>query len=1297
MGKIRKVEIDDRMPCNKNHEPLAPRCLTLEELWPAIITKAIIKLFSYKFNLSSKAISVGDIQIIHALTGYYGETIKTHSSSIIDIKDYLSRIEILNVNNNLSPSDNLYKQKERNFILCFNFGKHLQLENQSDLNILENFIHSNHRNLNINNNSVITDFPKEAGNKVIDRKKRGAMTNTVLPNVSANIAKEVKQAIKEAGKKRESGEILLREFNIKRSLNNKAIEESRQKFVRKLLSLDNSDEEKVIERKKSLEEEKYNSSDNNSNLYDSENNLNKITRMSSLEAKNLKKIQQENNKKNNNNNIHNNPDNNLTNNNHQSIRERMDESKEDISQSTESNKNFSSNNTNINSYPWNNSNKLDSCSPAQTFLKKFGTIDTGKLSENHNFVVKRLRQHFQLNPDDFEDTENKLNINTGDDSIQINRERLASRPEVGIFINPDKNLSPNDNENNFEKFNNGLLKKKAIYNFGTLKVSSFDRRTSILAQITNKTKQCKNTKKIYKRDNNIFLGFCYPIVEALDTREFNTKRLKSIDFNDIKNKLNEIKNSYKKFSKEEKKNFSQTINMIGMKCREIRDNRIKELKAKGKNLFLIKLANNCINSPHINIYCDFTEEDIETILRCIINNWDFPPFEYYEKLSHNNKGNENLSHIHPIFRTDNLITIKEILEKESNENSEVNINNNYNNKLLLQQKSINGCDLANDIDNQNNIHQGNMRQGNLKKRREKSNQKLGSLIERNKIKVQGNDDSIKNISDINIQQNWNAIIKECNAYNNINAGAILNINSYNFNRINNTINPNNINIAKNVKDSFETNEQFINLRKQSDANSNNLLDVKRRRSSIYGSNNFKRAISITNIFDDLNSFVSDEFLNEIYDELIFGKRDLYFEEKYAKRSKIKGQWIELEEILKNFDEFILLFKNDNFKIKNNYNLTCSHFQNDTKSSDKDYKVFYIKLKNTEELIKDQNEVTNNPKSTFINKNINNPSKIITNKNLTTVNNNFIPNNSNADVTNNNISLSSNPNNDKDKKMNKKQKLLIEFCPNNGMIEKIKDINYFIVFDIYEISDNFYSNSINSNNNEYLTLAKNLETQFNKKISLENQKILHLVNGNVKCIQENIRLSGFYDIFHKEILEISKEYLLYIKSSFTPFGFNIKIFSESGSIEPMSYDKYLTQFGGMKSLNSSKILIPNLECNSTILLGKFLLKFNNMSSSPVENFGNMKALIKHLKRDSIRIKFVIDFPDIYLRKFIKLYLHKTNNKDKSNEGPNNIDDPIHKKQKYFSKHKVVPINNIVTLNLNDFEIDNEIIVSFLFYF
>ncbi len=76
MGKPRKIVIDDRIPFCKKGGNLFPRSENSDDLWPSIITKALIKLFSYKFrSIQYYTHEIGDLQIIYALTGYIPENI----------------------------------------------------------------------------------------------------------------------------------------------------------------------------------------------------------------------------------------------------------------------------------------------------------------------------------------------------------------------------------------------------------------------------------------------------------------------------------------------------------------------------------------------------------------------------------------------------------------------------------------------------------------------------------------------------------------------------------------------------------------------------------------------------------------------------------------------------------------------------------------------------------------------------------------------------------------------------------------------------------------------------------------------------------------------------------------------------------------------------------------------------------------------------------------------------------------------------------------------------------------------
>ena len=74
MGKFRKIEIDDRFPVNKEtFENYFPQTENKNEIWPLIFTKALIKLYSYKYKCDNyEQEEIGDTSLLFSLTKYMG-------------------------------------------------------------------------------------------------------------------------------------------------------------------------------------------------------------------------------------------------------------------------------------------------------------------------------------------------------------------------------------------------------------------------------------------------------------------------------------------------------------------------------------------------------------------------------------------------------------------------------------------------------------------------------------------------------------------------------------------------------------------------------------------------------------------------------------------------------------------------------------------------------------------------------------------------------------------------------------------------------------------------------------------------------------------------------------------------------------------------------------------------------------------------------------------------------------------------------------------------------------------------
>ena len=77
MGKKRRVEIDDRMPCSEKGQPILPRTCDHNEIWPQLLMKALLKVYSYKWYSQNCQYDneIGDGSIVYSLTGLIPETI----------------------------------------------------------------------------------------------------------------------------------------------------------------------------------------------------------------------------------------------------------------------------------------------------------------------------------------------------------------------------------------------------------------------------------------------------------------------------------------------------------------------------------------------------------------------------------------------------------------------------------------------------------------------------------------------------------------------------------------------------------------------------------------------------------------------------------------------------------------------------------------------------------------------------------------------------------------------------------------------------------------------------------------------------------------------------------------------------------------------------------------------------------------------------------------------------------------------------------------------------------------------
>jgi hypothetical protein len=1192
------------MPCNKDLNCLLPRCQILEELWPVIISKAILKLFSNKFKLQKDPnCIIGDVQIIHAITGFYSNVGDINDKNI-DIEKYINKIELksledINKNtNNYNNSNNnkindipnktnpdflnVSENFQKNFLLFFNnepnefneniiSTKNLTEFKNSNYNFSNNYNNNNNpdnlnsisnTNTNANNNTNINNNNNNTSNisnnlsqdyysgNFFNIKRKGLITSKFLPLGGVAPLEPIKLAHLANEKTKE---ILLRRSSIERLVNEKINTIKRLNDFQRHMFDDNFSSFLSPIRKF-----------NNFGINYS-HTFKDITKKK-ISKNDFSKISLNNNSNNNNN-----------------------------------NNNSNSNNNNLNSEDINKTLKRASLFPQQS-INDLNRIFSG---EYLSILMENLAK-------DYEEI-NQI--------IKRSRKMVLSNKRVWPNIS-----SPNSN------------KKIGI--------------GEILRENSSKKKDKEKNFKNHKSQNNAVFGICYPVVEAFNTKGFNKIRLNTIDVNEIKDILTDIKFSYRKAPKEEKKDFLEKMIELEILYKEKQNKKIKEMQEKGKSYYLFKIGNICHDSPQLKIQCDLNEVEIETILMCFVNSLEFPKFEFYKNLSDISKNNYTKDIRRPSY----------VLKKEEKDED------NLNDKGLSPIKEK-------DFMENNFIFQGKNLNFNVRKNMEnniinnnESNFNPISILNSNPIGINNIDNKTNLNFPINIKENMiidkNILDKKKSP------------NEENFNN----------NIKENKKDKENEDNKFLNININKKTSDKNLL-IERNKSTandlmLKTKSTFskvKNTKTFFSVFDEVYKMTTDEYLFDIYKEMINCDIERYNNIRKIKRKNVKGNWINFEEIKKNFKNFVYLFKNEKLKIRSNINTSSSYIKDKFNKTDELLKVYIVSLIDIPEKIIIQNEIIPHveDKKTKGKK----PQKI--------------------EIIEKEVIVEK-----KIEKMPKSynQPILIEFCSNYGKVGDIEleDLTNFIVFDIYEINTNLKEISLNNNidkdnhNNKdnehnYNNDNDNDKIKFKRRNNQKNQNQIKndsiFTKENIKLICEDVQLKGSYSIFHKEIFESEKNYLIFIKSAFAPFGYNLKILTQIGNVESMSYDKYLMTYAGMKSIKNLNLTLPNYEANTKYLTTKFLLKFSNPA-----NCKNMEAYIENLKKNFLEIKVNLTSSDQFLPQFFTMLLSKIN-KENSITNTSSISHSSFNASSFLNKieDKIFPLNEIIYLNLNQYDLSDQFIV------
>ncbi|XP_060044693.1 androglobin isoform X5 [Erinaceus europaeus] len=91
MGCWRKITIDDCMPFDEDNNLLLPATTYEFELWPMLLSKAIIKLANVDIHVAERR-ELGEFTVFHALTGWLPEVISLHPGYVDKVWDLLKDI-----------------------------------------------------------------------------------------------------------------------------------------------------------------------------------------------------------------------------------------------------------------------------------------------------------------------------------------------------------------------------------------------------------------------------------------------------------------------------------------------------------------------------------------------------------------------------------------------------------------------------------------------------------------------------------------------------------------------------------------------------------------------------------------------------------------------------------------------------------------------------------------------------------------------------------------------------------------------------------------------------------------------------------------------------------------------------------------------------------------------------------------------------------------------------------------------------------------------------------------------------
>lgn len=311
-----------------------------------------------------------------------------------------------------------------------------------------------------------------------------------------------------------------------------------------------------------------------------------------------------------------------------------------------------------------------------------------------------------------ENSERNFNFNTDEKEEEIDKTLIFDDQENMDYNRSNSIIAPAPKKKDsllhltfFQNIKNATRESKNQVENTMKKQNSKGNFFSHLRMLIEKA----TTQENEKFENKIYFGYVYPILDLFENGEFNMERLKPIDeFIEIK-RPNINMRRFRTLELKEKKALAEEINKTKKKESDERNKRMNILLSKGEEIIYIKITNMYIFENYLINAKFFKDDQINIAKECQENNWSFPPFQYYEKMSpylnlentHIQSSKQSTTKINHISHNESInqmrkqsIIKKEIINlnteiSEKTENANVNeINNSFNAEVENYKKKV---------------------------------------------------------------------------------------------------------------------------------------------------------------------------------------------------------------------------------------------------------------------------------------------------------------------------------------------------------------------------------------------------------------------------------------------------------------------------------------------------------------------------------------------------------------------------------------------------------------------------------